>query len=75
MKSKRQELTLVPLIKGSSFPIDMLRYDQCWPATESDSSKMTHAEDEAVTVCRIASNNQEWTLERWRSFGWVPKGG
>lgn len=61
------------------FPVDMLRYDCCFPATESDSELI---EGSAGTVMlgkrpvlikktsRFKSVDRAFSLERWRSFGW-----
>lgn len=68
------------------FPYDMLRYDHCWPATESHDSAglMTPTMDRAdeyfalrtVTLRRHTQGkgtNYHDTpqCDRWRSFGWV----
>lgn len=58
------------------FPIDMLRYDACWPMTQEDVCRMTidgtsrgmKADSEPVKV-RMASH-REPTAGRWASFGW-----
>jgi hypothetical protein len=59
------------------FPIDMLRYDACWPMTQEDVCRMTldgttrgmmPADRPAVKV-RMASH-REPTAARWASFGW-----
>jgi hypothetical protein len=61
-------------VQGSgSFPIDMLRYDRCWPASEgSDSAGIyySHAlgDNESRTVCLIGIDQP--TERRWESFGW-----
>lgn len=62
---------------GPGFPLDMLRYDRCYPATEYD----THQLDRAlappgdrpsvwtVKVVRYTTHkNADWTLARWASF-------
>jgi hypothetical protein len=53
------------------FPIDMLRYDNCWPATESDSGKvMRSVLGERVGEVQIA-HADELTAQRWKSFSWA----
>ena len=60
------------------FPVDMLRYDESWPATELDAGVMERLGDHvrhgpgvvAVTV-RLATYSGEPTGGRWRSFGWT----
>ena len=64
------------------FPIDMLRYDRCHPATEGDSSVITRTFthvgegfDCDSLRCRVAlvrlDRYRTWAPSpRWRSFGW-----
>jgi hypothetical protein len=47
------------------FPVDMLRYDSCWPSTSKDVPLPTKGG--RVELVGI----QEPTLLRWRSFGWT----
>lgn len=58
-------------VRGSGeFPLDMLRYDACWPATEMDSATASdHERDRRRVNLRTASPNSP-TPERWESFGW-----
>ena len=57
-----------------SFPIDMLRYDSCWPASESrDSFEITASTrprsgrmKRRITLLGL----REPTVGRWESFGW-----
>ena len=60
------------------FPYDMLRYDESWPATESDAGAMERVEgglrqSEALgpTRIRLATFSGQPTVERWQSFGWT----
>lgn len=49
------------------FPLDMLRYDRCWPAKQIDVSALdAHPGVRTVGV----RSNQPPTVERWASFGW-----
>jgi hypothetical protein len=48
-----------------SFPIDMLRYDQCWPV---DSHSVPHPTQEHRTV--EMRSYRPPTVDRWNSFGW-----
>jgi hypothetical protein len=60
--------------KGSgAFPLDMLRYDRCWPRNSDQIPDMAlqhfsrrFLETRTVTV----SSYQPFTIARWRSFGW-----
>lgn len=59
-----------------NFPLDMLRYDRCWPASQDDVVRMS----EAVNVGFVERTERRFkitlhgidepTLERWISFGW-----
>lgn len=62
---------------GGPFPIDMLRYDQCWPRSEGEDSRaieQSFPQGRRVTGARYrvtlvthASNRP--TGARWESFG------
>ena len=66
------------------FPLDMLRYDACWPARGEDAGtiartfdrecRLSARRDDApfrVRLRRSAPGKEcEPTVERWRSFGW-----
>lgn len=63
------------------FPLDMLRYDQCWPRTSNDAELIERINSQynqysAATreVQEIelsgANNHGEPTEDRWKSFGW-----
>lgn len=60
-------------LRGSHpFPIDMLRRDCAWPASEQDSNVIlstirleTHGPVEVEVYAR-----RPLTIGRWRSFGW-----
>lgn len=51
------------------FPLDMLRYDLCWPATEDDSRLVAHAVRTADRPVRLRGLKLP-TVARWASFGW-----
>lgn len=61
-----------------SFPIDMMRYDACRPASEQDSGAITRTFDagagksEPVQMRSDCTENRHWepTAGRWDSFGW-----
>jgi len=70
---------VVAVVTGTGqFPVDMLRYDSCWPASEVDSGII------ASTLCSYGSWRvhvrrrplekkknpiEYWTKARWESFG------
>lgn len=54
-----------------AFPVDMLRYDLCWPATGSDSTDIQSSHLPSRTVHRIDLKGLKLpTAARWASFGW-----
>lgn len=62
------------------FPVDMLRYDGCWPASEEQSVRMATAIRSATDWVEIYVADNKTTIElatygaptegRWLSFGW-----
>jgi len=55
-------------------PFDMLRYDACYPAKESEARNLEGEYDADLRdVLLIHDGDRHWqpTRERWRSFGWV----
>lgn len=60
------------------FPIDMLRYDRCWPDSSSDAIKILNSIDASVLhmphvvtlimLCNDRDDKPE--AKRWESFGW-----
>lgn len=56
------------------FPLDMLRYDACWPVTGDDASKLDSSDYDPAdrlprrVTLRTASGQPE--CARWSSFGW-----
>lgn len=57
------------------FPIDMLRYDCCYPATETESGKLTdlleRKTDAGVIELRLATRSERGpTHGRWDSHTW-----
>ena len=61
---------------GGAFPVDMLRYDNAFPASERESGKMdVHILDRREVSLACWQNSYRWQPEelRWESFGWVVK--
>lgn len=57
------------------FPVDMLRYDCCFPRSEVDSFQITNQDTlgdrRVVFVVTLSSHKTyAWTRKRWESFGW-----
>jgi hypothetical protein len=61
-------------VTGSGrFPLDMLRYDLCWPANSDESLDIEDALDSAVRLKErtITLKGLKLPTEpRWRSWGW-----
>ena len=66
-----------------NFPVDMLRYDNCWPSTSEDSVKISWTlqnnlqtmEDNEISFMlgrgiELYTDNRSLTAKRWESFGW-----
>jgi hypothetical protein len=53
------------------FPIDMLRYDLCWPATGSDSTDIANAYRTSGAHRIDLKGLKTPTPARWASFGWT----
>lgn len=55
------------------FPIDMLRYDCCFPENESDSGRIAPRNygQRSVKLARTVERKSDHpTQARWQSFGW-----
>ena len=62
------------------FPVDMLRYDACWPSDDHAVEVITFAGDNSLDepdqfytcdLTRVSTNpNDNPTSARWASFGW-----
>ena len=66
-------------VKGNfQFPIDMLRHDQCYPLTPTDSATISNSylarNPEGFEVELGTYTSHRWAnvpnVERWASFGW-----
>lgn len=62
---------------GGEFPIDMMRYDRCWPATEADSGysySPIRGGQAGLRTVRVQAHSgtkvSPFTDLRWASFGW-----
>ncbi len=60
------------------FPIDMLRYDNCTPATEVDARKISRSlgldaweKPMQVNLYRFSIEGQRATAARWEGFAWT----
>lgn len=71
----RQQFT----VKGhGEFPLDMLRYDQCWPHSGGSVGSIERSardlggelEREVILVRRVDDKRRLPEEGRWKSFGW-----
>lgn len=77
-RTKRVEFQARAASPGREFPIDMLRYDGCFPSTEQDSYKIMRSlrreepMTDAVLLQAVCRDGQPFrpNLDRWHSFGW-----
>lgn len=56
------------------FPLDMLRYDHCWPATADDVvtvSEILSGDIPAGHQTQVLMRGLGVTVGRWASFGWI----
>lgn len=55
------------------FPIDMLRYDMCWPDSEEDANTLYESTLKvAIPRCKIQlSGFRPPTIDRWISLKWI----
>lgn len=64
-------------VQGNTrFPVDMLRYDGCFPATSEDASALNASIDDdpqvrSVTLYKVWERDWQPTRGRWQSFGWT----
>ena len=68
-KMDRVEITMTG---RGAFPVDMLRYDSCFPASEHDAyllaKTFTEHGDWAIRLAKWTASIQPWAYERWSSF-------
>ena len=85
MKEVLHTFTVMPkTVLGFPFPVDMLRSDHCYPASENDSAMIAFCMDRrqylrrkgkgsdfGICLCRYAHKQWVPTNGRWESFGWT----
>jgi hypothetical protein len=75
MRKKKHEVIRIHefVVNGvGSFPIDMFRFDLCYPKSEEDSAtieKSFRQSERGEHSVRLVSSKAP-TLDRWRTFGW-----
>lgn len=79
-KSERRWIQYATVSGRGSFPVDMLRYDYCYPVSftvdEGERGPVAELNDEenqdVLIVARATDlKAREWTTARWNSFGWM----
>lgn len=69
--ARRTHITITVSGKGQ-FPLDMLRYDACWPSSGRDASAIAdtfHNRNVAWSINVTRANTAPFTNDRWESFG------
>ncbi len=79
MAKKYQQLFTVT--SKMAFPLDMLRYDQCFPYSQEDVAQIgasldrcVDVKERTVTLSRFVDAKTVRnlpTMDRWKSFGWT----
>lgn len=75
---KRRKVETFTVEGGCRFPVDMLRYDGCYPESQQDAAKIEHAVDAMLVKDRLAlggitlrtAHDSAPTTARWQSFSW-----
>lgn len=65
----KQKLYVFTVKGRNNFPYDMLRYDRCYPKSESESVLLSDMIDRDRTITLMSSVKPP-TNDRWKSFGW-----
>ena len=80
---KRYKFKVKPKHKDGAldFPMDMLRYDRCYPTTTEGATDIAaicylRADDQAAQfigtpTIELQSNDKVPTSKRWESMGWI----
>lgn len=66
-------MTTFTVTGSGAFPLDMLRYDECWPATADDATYIGRSWARGTGRSRITLITHDRTAparDRWESFGW-----
>ncbi len=61
------------VVRGSgSLPLDMLRYDECWPRNSGAVDAIQVDGEDKFTIRNVELRGvREPTKDRWGSFGWT----
>lgn len=70
------KIITLTVVGSHEFPIDMLRFDSCWPKTGDDAEKIRKsfgASSWPEYEVTLQSNFSPPTVKRWNSFGFAVK--
>ena len=67
--SRARSMTRFTVQGRGNFPLDMLRYDSCWPADTA--SAMSIGRSDPADTITLLTWGVGITPDRWRSFGWT----
>lgn len=70
MTKKEPKLYTYRVDGYGDFPLDMLRYDRAWPASERDSAVAQGVPGERNRRIVVINSYQAPTPARWASFNW-----
>lgn len=84
-KSERKWVQYATVNGRGSFPVDMLRYDYCYPVTftvedsqrgpvaelNETPNEMFYQHDLLIVARATDTKAKDWTTARWNSFGWM----
>ena len=75
MKLKRGETKVFTVEGRGTFPLDMLRHDNCWPYSGDDVCKIGDDVKERRSIRLVTGSDYYPTVGRWNSFMWSVKEG
>jgi hypothetical protein len=75
MKLRKGETKVFTVTGRGTFPLDMLRYDSCWPYSSEDVFKMESDAREQRSIRLVTGSDHSPTIGRWNSFMWDAKDG
>ena len=62
---------IFPVTGSGQFPVDMLRYDSCYPHSQDSVVALSEKNTRTVVLARAVKRVTDTpTIARWESFGW-----
>lgn len=74
MSKSRYTVFTVEPERGAPFPLDMLRYDCCYPNSTDDAAHIHRSISDRASrpITLVTQRAPEFvTADRWKSFGWI----